>query len=97
MNEFWKEDQSMKNDGIKLSVSQELSEKLNKNLILETDICSVIDSCEQTGKKLFNPETDTFTGYLQIGNMTYWAEYRVKQESGYELVNAYCHRMKVEE
>jgi len=87
----------MENIKIRLFISQELNEKLNKNLILETDICSVIRSCEETGKKFFNTETGSFTGSLQIGNMTYWAEYRVNQGSGYELVNAYCHRMKIEE
>jgi len=31
-----------------------------------------------------------------IGNMTYWVEYHSKDD-GYELLNAYSHRMKIEE
>ena len=81
----------------KLLISQELKDKLNKGLILETDLLTVIKDCEQSGNKFFDPETDAFTGHEQIGNMTYWVEYRVKQENVFELINAYSHRMKIEE
>ena len=40
--------------------------------------------------------TNSYTGHLMIGNMTYWAEYR-KKDDGFELLNAYGHRMKIEE
>ncbi|MFZ4462989.1 MAG: pyridine nucleotide-disulfide oxidoreductase/dicluster-binding protein [Bacteroidales bacterium] len=97
LNEFWKENIIMEKPETKLYISTELKEKFNKELILETDIYTVIEYCEQNGKKLFDPNAKTFSGYLQIGNMTYWVEYRAKQEFGFEVVNAYCHRMKIEE
>jgi hypothetical protein len=87
----------MEKPAIEVIISQELKEKLNSKYILEADIYTVIDTCEQSGNKLFNPNSETFTGYLQIGKMTYWVEYRARQEREFELVNAYCHRMKIEE
>jgi Fe-S oxidoreductase len=97
LKEFWKETSIMEKQENKLLISQELKEKLNKELILETDVYTVIEHCEQSGWKLLNPDSGTFAGHMQIGEMTYWVEYRVKQEHGFELINAYCHRMKIEE
>ena len=87
----------MEKSNEKLLISQELKDKLNKGLILETDLLTVIKNCEKNGNKFFDPETDILTGHEQIGNMTYWVEYRVKQENVFELINAYSHRMKIEE
>ncbi|MDD4644369.1 MAG: FAD-dependent oxidoreductase [Bacteroidales bacterium] len=97
LNSFWNETEIMLIPDFMLLISSELKEKLNKALILETDVYRVIESCEQTGMKLFNLETGSFSGHLQIGNTTYWVEYRINLDSGYELLNAYCHRMKIEE
>lgn len=97
LNEFWKETSIMEKPAIEVIISQELKEKLDSKYILESDIYTIVDNCEQSGNKLFNPNSETFTGYMQIGKMTYWVEYRAKQELGFELVNAYCHRMKIEE
>jgi hypothetical protein len=65
-------------------------------MILETDIESVIEHCEASGRKILNPDTDHFIGHLQVGNMTYWAEY-APVEYGFELFNAYSHRMSIDE
>jgi len=51
---------------------------------------------EKTGEKIVDPENNTFTGYRQIGNMTYWVKYVITDDNQYELVNAYAHRMKIE-
>ena len=97
LKEFWKEENKMKKHKPEVLISQELKEKLNKKYILETDIYAVIENCEQNERKLFDPNSDTYTGYMQIGKTTYWVEYRTKQENEFELINAYCHRMKIEE
>ncbi|MGD0340964.1 MAG: pyridine nucleotide-disulfide oxidoreductase/dicluster-binding protein, partial [Bacteroidales bacterium] len=97
LKEFWKETSKMEKPAKELFISGELKKKLNKELILETDIYTVIKNCEQSGKKLFDPDAGTFSGHMQIGKMTYWVEYRVRKDSGYELINAYSHRMKIEE
>jgi hypothetical protein len=97
LKEFWKEISIMENPEKGLLISHELKEKLNKAMILETDIYTVIDHCEKSGSKLYDSDAETFSGHMQIGNMTYWVEYRIKENSGFELVNAYCHRMKIVE
>lgn len=97
LTEFWNEVPNMEMPSKKLEISQELREKLHKSYILESDILTVIENCEQTGRKMFDPDKNAFTGYMQIGKMTYWAEYRIKNEDTYELLRGYCHRMKIEE
>ena len=91
---FWNEYEIMENKE-KLKISKDLKEKLNKEYILESDLLKVIENCEQSGRKLYNPETESFTGYKTIGNMTYWVEYKLLQDDRIELVNGYCHRMKI--
>jgi len=97
LNEFWNELQTMEKHTDRLLVSAELKEKLNKEWMLEQDILTVIDTCEQSGKKLSDRDAGTFSGHMAVGNMTYWVEYRPMNNGQYELVNAYCHRMKIEE
>jgi len=97
LKEFWNEDMDMEKEKIKLSVSPGLKEKLDRDLILETDLMTVISHCESTGSKLFDPEKGTFTGHLQVGNMTFWVEYRATGNNEFELVNSYSHRMKIED
>lgn len=97
LNEIWNEYRPMKKREPVLIMTEELKSKLNENLILETDILEVISKCEESGNKLYDPEKESFTGYGMVGNMTFWAEYRVKGEVAYELLNAYSHRMKIEE
>jgi hypothetical protein len=80
-----------------IQIPEKLKEKLNHEYILESDIHKVINECEQNGNKIYNPDKETYTGYMQIGNMTIWAVYRIIKEGNFELVNAYCHRMKIED
>jgi hypothetical protein len=97
LKEFWKEERKMRKPKIEVLISQELKDKLNQKYILEADICTVIENCEQSGKKLFDHDSEIFTAYMQIGKTTYWVQYVIKHENIFELVNAYCHRMKIEE
>jgi len=80
----------------KLIISPELRHALSDRMILETDIQTVIEHCEKTGEKVLDDDTGNFFGHLQIGHMTYWAEYR-KSDDDFELVNAYSHRMSIGE
>jgi Fe-S oxidoreductase len=97
LKEFWKEGNVMEKTEKEISISPELKEKLNKALILENDIYSVIEDCEKSGRKVYDPEAGTFSGHMLIGKMTYWVVYSVNQDGTFELRNAYCHRMKIEE
>ena len=80
-----------------IQIPEKLKEKLNNEYILESDIQKVINECEQSGSKIYNPEKDIYTGYTQVGNMTIWAVYRIIEEDNFELINAYAHRMKIED
>jgi len=98
LSEFWKDEPRMesKESKINLHISPRLREKLNSEMILETDIEAVIEHCESSGRKVLDRESGHFTGRLKIGNMTYWAEYS-PTDDGFDLVNAYSHRMSIEE
>ncbi len=98
LKEFWREDENMgeKANGFMLYMTPELRNKLNNEMILEGDVQTVIEHCENSGKKVAYAETGHYIGHLQIGNMTCWAEY-VPRDGGFELFNAYSHRMSIEE
>ena len=79
-----------------LHITPHLRQKLDDAMILETEVEAVIEHCESTGKKVFDPDSATFSGHLQIGNITYWVEYSLA-DNEINLINAYCHRMSIEE
>lgn len=98
LKEFWKEEmREEEKRPIKVNVPAELAEKLNKERILEEDVIEVVDFCQRTGRRVYQPERGVFSGYREIGFMTYWVEYReTSEENTFDLVNAYAHRMKIE-
>jgi hypothetical protein len=77
-----------------LEIDAMLQLKLSKSKILEEDMRTVISFCEETGRKVWNPETKTYSGYNIIGHGTYWAEYQ-PIPGGFRLINGYCHRIEV--
>lgn len=92
---FWNEEVApMKQNN--LFISEELKDKLSRDLVLEEDIYEVVAYCETSGCKLYDEENDVYIGHKIIGHMTFWAHYR-PCENGYELVNAYGHRMNIAE
>lgn len=97
---FWEEHMEIerKEYPVTVEISQDLKEKLDKDRILEEQVFHTVDFCRRHNRTIYNAETGTLSGYCTIGYMTYWVEYRVLDESTahYELVNAYCHRTKIE-
>lgn len=81
---------------VNLKIPTELQKDMNDHLILEEDVIAVIEHCETTGNALHNKNTGEYTGHLSEGVITYWVTYK-KTNSGYELINVYSHRMKIEE
>ncbi len=79
---------------IKLNISAEVMRRIDDRRILENDIRKVIDYAERTGKKLRNNESGNYLAYFQPENVTFWVEYSPAEE-GYNVHNAYCHRMKI--
>jgi len=98
LKEFWREEEKIEHGRscIILYMSPELKRKLNTDMILENDVEAVIMHCESSGRKLKDTESGHYAGHLQIGNMTCWVEYLPK-DGGFELFNAYSHRMSIEE
>ena len=96
--EFWQEEFSSKmpsENEKRIIISPELRKRLSAERILETDIKDVILFCERTGRKVIHPETGHLSGYSEIGYMTYWVEYKIR-EDGFELISFYPHRMKID-
>jgi heterodisulfide reductase subunit C len=81
-------------ENLSLNIAEDILDKMDKNLISEDEVQEVIKHCEKTGYKLIDKKRGTMLGYLQIGVITYWVEYR-EDGSDYEIVNAYCHRMRI--
>ena len=79
-----------------LTMTKELSRKLSENLILEEDICRVIEDCEKKGRYLLDAESGHRIGHLKIGLLTYWAEYGEGEGGLYPLYGAYSHRMAIQ-
>ncbi|HWQ07703.1 MAG TPA: heterodisulfide reductase-related iron-sulfur binding cluster, partial [Holophaga sp.] len=94
---FWNEAPAAEEAPMNLTIPPELRKKLDASYTLEADIAAVVEACERTGRKILDPGSGTFCGHLQIGPMTYWVEYRPAPGGGWELVNAYSHRMAIEE
>ena len=79
-----------------LTISPELRRKLDQARLLEGEVAAVIQHCERTGRKLEDPAAGSFTGHLLVGHLTCWVEYRPLPGGGFQLLNAYAHRMTVE-
>lgn len=97
LKEIWKEEPEMKTyeSEYPLVMSEEVRAKVNKQKILEEDICAVIDYAQATGRKTLDPQTGHYKAYKEIGYITCWVEYS-PLEQGYEIHNLYTHRMKIE-
>ena len=99
LKEFWNTEPEETKNALKQSVmiSEELSLKISGERILEEDLVEVLDFCERSGRRTWMPDTGTYSGYREIGSMTYWVEYKKSEPDGdYELINAYAHRIKIE-
>ena len=97
---FWGEEMEITDKmlGLTLFMSDEIRDKLNRKHIFEHEIAEVIEFCQRTGRTVLNTGNGTLTGYKQIGNMTYWVEYKQVAQSRtfFEVVNAYSHRLQIE-
>ena len=94
LRELWGENVVDEADPIKLIISPEAAQIMEKRMVLAEDIRKVIAHAEATGEKM----EDTATGRLRASYrpvaVTYWVEYSVR-ESGFEIHNVYSHRMEV--
>ena len=100
IQEFWPDmelrgrEESMENRKTIL-IAPELREKMNRERLLEEDALDVIEECERSGRRIWDPSAERYFGCKEIGFMTQWVEYAPSPE-GYALFNTYAHRMKIE-
>jgi Fe-S oxidoreductase len=105
LKQFWGEESEMetknRKSGVTLHIPEAVKKDLNRKRILEADMEAVVAHCETTGKKILDPETGILIGHLKIGYMTFWAQYRPRDDAaqalGFELANGYGHRMEIVE
>lgn len=98
LKDFWEEEMQEKEPEFSFAViiDDDLRSKMDRDHILTEDVYKTIDFCERTERRVRLIEKGTVSGYHQIGYMTYWVEYRPINGNAFELVNIYCHRMKIE-
>ncbi len=81
---------------IKLEISPEVEEILNRRRILAEDVQKVIRHAEETGEKFQNPKTGRCKASYKPYKATFWVEYE-PSGNGFVVHNAYSHRMEVTE
>ncbi len=81
-------------EDIKIIINDELKNKIEDELILESDIKKVIGYAEETKNSFFNPENEHILSWRRLVNVTFWVEYK-KIDDTFVIINAYCHRMNV--
>lgn len=96
LKEIWGEKMEKKPDKciFNLKIGAEVLDRMDELKILQEDVCNVIELSETSKRRTFDSQNGTYTGYRELGHITYWVEYRQKEEE-YEVVNVYTHRMKI--
>ena len=96
LKEVWGEEMENQKPKAKfdLKIGPEVHEKMNRLKILEEDICKVLELSESSKRRTYDPQAGTFTGYRELGYITFWVEYRINGQE-YEVVSVYTHRMKI--
>jgi ATP:corrinoid adenosyltransferase len=98
LEEFWNEKSgSVFSPYDSLIISDELSAKMTGNYIVSDDILKAIQNTEESGRVVYNPDTNIRIAHLRVGDRTFWAMYVKNANGSYELKNAYSHRLNIEE
>jgi glutamate synthase (NADPH/NADH) small chain len=79
---------------IKLEISPEVAESLDRRRILVEDLQQVIQHAETSGDRLFNSSNGRYKAAYAPYTVTFWVEYAPSGE-GFVIHNAYSHRMEV--
>lgn len=96
LKDLWGEVMEIKDEfeDIKIIINDELKNKIEDELIIESDIKKVIGYAEETKNSFFNPENEHILSWRRLVNVTFWVEYK-KMDDTFVIINAYCHRMNV--
>ncbi len=80
---------------MKLMIQQDVVLKMDRELILNSDIESVIRSSEESGRYII-ADNGLCIGHMKLGLVTYWVTWK-KEGDTYLILNAYNHRMEIRE
>ncbi|MEJ2040532.1 MAG: hypothetical protein P8X55_16630, partial [Desulfosarcinaceae bacterium] len=81
-------------ENVKLVISPDVAERLDRRRILTDDLKEVILHAEASGDRLFHPPSGHYKAAYAPYKVTFWVEYSSSGE-GYVIHNAYAHRMEV--
>lgn len=79
---------------IRLEISPEVAEQMDRRRILVEDLQRVIQYAENSGERLFHPPSGRYKAAYAPYKVTFWVEYTPAKD-GYVVHNAYAHRMEV--
>lgn len=96
LENVWDEPPQRKNarETIKLVISPEVAERLDRRRILTDDLKQVIRYAEAGGETFFHPPSGRYKAAHAPYKVTFWVEYTPTSE-GHVVHNAYAHRMEV--
>jgi len=77
-----------------LIISPAIIGDMEKRFILFEDIEKVVAHSKTTGQRFFNPEDSSYLANLRLDNVTYWVQYKEK-EDGIHVITVYSHRMEI--
>lgn len=79
---------------LNLTKSDAVTSILEERHILDEDIVQVIQTAEETGEKLYQPDGDRYLAKLRISEATFYVEYSMSDE-GCVVHGGYCHRSEI--
>jgi NADPH-dependent glutamate synthase beta subunit-like oxidoreductase len=79
---------------IRLEISPEVAEQMDRRRILVEDLQKVIQHAESSGERLFHPPSGRYKAAYAPYKVTFWVEYTPVKD-GYMVHNVYAHRMEV--
>jgi hypothetical protein len=79
---------------IRLEISPEVAEQMDRRRILIEDLQKVIQHAEFSGERLFHPPSGRYKAAYAPYKVTFWVEYTPAKD-GYVVHNTYAHRMEV--
>ena len=100
LKEIWDvdfDDEKEPYHSLRLNISREVTDKLNRELIHQDNVKKTIYQAETGNNKVLDPESGSYSSHLLQGYTTYWITYKPSGDGSFDVLNAYKHRMKIEE
>lgn len=95
LEECWGESPCPSALGLRVHISPELAQKLEKRRILHSDIQAVLREVQRNGALFYHPHSKRALAALRPRKVTFWLEFTPQTDGSYILHDAYCHRMIV--